>query len=87
MEIPQLNSPTISPSLGTRESLGHYYGIFKEDYEDERISNQGGETIDWKNLDNFLASQVTDQTTSFSNSNMLDAQNHISHLFGCLPDL
>lgn len=86
MEIPKLNSPTVSPSLGTRESLGHYYSIFKEDYEDERISNQVGETIDWKNLDSFLASQVTDQT-SFSNSNVLDAQNQISHLFGCLPNL
>ncbi len=87
-ELPQLDSPSLSTSLATKEGFQHN-GIANEDFDG--ISSQ---YVDWTNLDNLLASQFTG-TTSFSNPNLplisqnneLDAQNNASHLLGCFPEL
>ncbi|KAK9270100.1 hypothetical protein L1049_025674 [Liquidambar formosana] len=86
IELPQLDSPTLSTSFATRN----------ETYDDERSNIQGGQYIDWEDLDNLLASQLN-ETASFSHQNLpliprdyepaADAQNRASHLLGCFPNL
>ncbi|KAA8546318.1 hypothetical protein F0562_002943 [Nyssa sinensis] len=85
VELPQLDSPSISTSLANKEGLGHN-GIANQEYSDER-SNHGTQYIDWKNLDNLVASQLT-EPASLPHSNFplipqdceLDAQSNISNL-------
>ncbi|XP_059630894.1 NAC domain-containing protein 30 [Cornus florida] len=93
VELPQLDSPSISTSLATKEGF-EQNGLGNEDCDDGR-SNHGNQYVDWKNLDNLLAPQVT-EPVSFDHSNIpliyheydeLNAQNNISHLFECFPDL
>lgn len=89
LELPQLGSPTLSTSLATKEGFHHqqHNGLAIEDFDEERsISSQ---YIDWRNLDNLLASQFPG-TTSFSHQNLplisqnneLEAQSN-----ACFPDL
>lgn len=90
IELPQLGSPTLSTSLATKEGFHHQHNgsIAIEDFDEERsISSQ---YIDWRNLDNLLASQFPAGTTSFSHQNLplispnieLEAQSN-----ACFPDL
>ncbi|KAK6246597.1 hypothetical protein SCA6_009687 [Theobroma cacao] len=92
IELPQLDSPTtVSPSLAAKEGFQRNFATNYEDCEEEK-SNNSSQYIDWKNLDNFLASQLTD-TTSYPYQTAplipqnyeLDAQEHVSHLLGCFP--
>jgi hypothetical protein len=89
IELPQLGSPTLSTSLATKEGFHHHQhnGVAIEDFDEERsISSQ---YIDWRNLDNLLASQFP-ATPSFSHQNLplisqineLEAQSN-----ACFPDL
>ncbi|KAF8411866.1 hypothetical protein HHK36_004425 [Tetracentron sinense] len=92
IEIPQLDSPTISTSLATKEGF-EPSGIINEYLEDER-NNRGEQFIDWKMMDKLLASQLS-ETTSCSNLNFplipqhydLDTQIHENHLLGYFPNL
>ncbi|KAJ4845098.1 hypothetical protein Tsubulata_037919 [Turnera subulata] len=97
IELPQLDSPTThSTSFATKEGGGlhHNSNVSIEDYDEER-SNSSNQCIDWKNLDNLLASQVNDTTNSFPNPSLPSiSQNyddhqgsHVSHYLGCFPDL
>ena len=93
IELPQLGSPiTLSPSLAAKE--GFQGNLVTNDHQDcdEEKSNNSSQCIDWKNLDNLLASQLTDttsypyQTAALIHQNYeLDAQEHVSHLLGCFP--
>ena len=90
IELPQLGSPTLSTSLATKEGFHHHQqhnGVAIEDFDEERsISSQ---YIDWRNLDNLLASQFP-AAPSFSHQNLplisqineLEAQSN-----ACFPDL
>ncbi|XP_061366618.1 NAC domain-containing protein 30 [Gastrolobium bilobum] len=90
IELPQLDSPT---SLAIKECSQQHHNV--QDCSDER-SNNNGQGIDWKSLDNLFASQLTD-TSYFSNPNLpmnmmiphsheLQPQNQASHILGCFPD-
>ncbi|XP_050269169.1 NAC domain-containing protein 30 isoform X1 [Quercus robur] len=87
VEIPRLDSPSLSTSLATKEGFQHNGLANNEDFDG--ISSQ---YVDWKNLDDLLASQFSG-TTSYPNlplisqNNELGAQNNDSHLLGCFPDL
>ena len=100
IELPQLDSPTasLSASLAIKEcgQQQQHNGLTNEEYcSDEIRSNNSGQGIDWKSLDNLFASQLTDTANYFSNPNMplmishsheLQAQNQASHVLGCFPD-
>ncbi|KAJ0085736.1 hypothetical protein Patl1_07823 [Pistacia atlantica] len=98
MELPQLDSPTLSTSFATKDQ-GHLQHnsnniLTSEDCGEEEKSNNGGEyNIDWKNLDNLLASQLVpfpNNLPSFSSQNNnfeLEAQTSVSHILGCLHEL
>ncbi|XVE60789.1 hypothetical protein DITRI_Ditri05aG0155200 [Diplodiscus trichospermus] len=92
IELPQLDSPTtVSPS-STAAKDGFQGTLLTNDDCGEEKSNNSRQYIDWKNLDNLLASQLTDttsypyQTAALIPQNYeLDAQEHVSHLLGCFP--
>ncbi|XVF30006.1 hypothetical protein REPUB_Repub16aG0020100 [Reevesia pubescens] len=95
IELPQLDSPTtFSPSLAAKEGFqGNQLVTNDQDCNYEEKSNNSSQYIDWKNLDNLLASQLTDttsypyQTAALIPQNyQLDAQEHVSHLLGCFPE-
>ncbi|XP_031256006.1 NAC domain-containing protein 30-like [Pistacia vera] len=98
MELPQLDSPTLSTSFATKDQ-GHLQHnsnniLTSEDCGEEEKSNNGGEyNIDWKILDNLLASQLVpfpNNLPSFSSQNNnfeLEAQTSVSHILGCLHEL
>lgn len=98
IELPQLDSPsTLSTSLATKEGNLQPNGIaINEDFEEER-SSITSHYIDWRNLDDLLASQFSTGTTnSFPHPNMplitqenevLEAQNNAGNLLWCFPDL
>ncbi|KAM7510912.1 hypothetical protein LguiB_009787 [Lonicera macranthoides] len=82
IELPQLDSPTVSTSLATNED--HDHGTI----------NNANQYIGWENLDNLLSSKrIEPALSTYPNMPLipcdseLDAQNQISHLLGCFPDL
>ncbi|XP_043706696.1 NAC domain-containing protein 30-like [Telopea speciosissima] len=89
IDLPQLDSPTLSTSLATREGFDQPCGTSKEDYNDQR-NNHGAQFVDWRTLDELLASQLSD-TTSCPTTNFpliqqdydLDALNQGNNLLGC----
>ncbi|KAI8015913.1 NAC domain-containing protein 30 [Camellia lanceoleosa] len=83
VELPQLDSPSLSESLATKGGTDQQNGIINKDCEDER-SNQGCQYVDWKNLDNWLDHS---NFPLVSQEYELNAHNHASHLFTCFPDL
>ncbi|XP_019175936.1 PREDICTED: NAC domain-containing protein 30-like [Ipomoea nil] len=97
VELPQLDSPTMSTSFATKDGTF----VANEDGEVEKqLENYGDEFQNWKNIveDRFLEvplSATTDPllpASSFPNVNMPliisdDSQHHISHLLQCFPDL
>ncbi|THG13285.1 hypothetical protein TEA_000158 [Camellia sinensis var. sinensis] len=83
VELPQLDSPSLSESLATKGGSDQQNGIINKDCEDER-SNQGCQYVDWKNLDNWLNHS---NFPLVSQEYELNAHNHASHLFTCFPDL
>eukprot|EP00261_Vitis_vinifera_P030589 XP_019071832.1 PREDICTED: NAC domain-containing protein 30 isoform X2 [Vitis vinifera] len=89
-EIPQLDSPSaLSPSLATKEVFEHN-GMNNSEYFEDENSDHAKQYIDWKNLDDLLASQLADTTSSaplVPYNSELGAQNPVSHLLGCFPDL
>ncbi|XP_050105637.1 NAC domain-containing protein 30-like isoform X2 [Malus sylvestris] len=93
MELPQLESPTISTSFVTKEHVLRSNNISTDDYEAERSNNNSSnQHIDWRNLDNLLEVQLTDRA-SFSHPSLSSApQNYEqetqnNHLLGCFRDL
>ncbi|XP_021288344.1 NAC domain-containing protein 30 [Herrania umbratica] len=89
IELPQLDSPTtVSPSLAAKEGFQRNFVTNYEDCEEEK-SNNSSQYIDWKNLDNFLASQLTDTTSYPYQTAPLIPQNYEveaqEHLLGCFP--
>ncbi|RVX13313.1 NAC domain-containing protein 30 [Vitis vinifera] len=63
-EIPQLDSPSaLSPSLATKEVFEHN-GMNNSEYFEDENSDHAKQYIDWKNLDDLLASQLADTTSS-----------------------
>lgn len=91
--LPQLDSPSISANLTTNESFHHNKGVINDDYDNER-SNGSSHYLDWKNLDDLLASPVLTDPTSFASTNLpvsmpqiyqQETQNH--HFQGCFQDL
>jgi hypothetical protein len=90
LELPQLGSPTLSTSLATKEGFHHQHNgnLAIEDFDEEKsISSQ---YIDWRNLDNLLASQFPG-TTSFSHQNLPLISQNVHELEAesnaCFPDL
>ena len=89
--LPQLDSPSISTNLVTNENFQHNSTIITEDNYDNERSNSSSQYIDWKNLDSFLSSQLTDPITSFVSSDLSsmpqnyrqETQNR--HFLGCFP--
>ncbi|KAJ7973935.1 NAC domain containing protein [Quillaja saponaria] len=72
IELPQLDSPTptLSTSLAIQESSRQQHnGLTNNEDNNEERSNNSSQYIDWKSLDNLLASQLTD-TTYFSNPDL-----------------
>nr|GMD60525.1 NAC domain-containing protein 30-like [Ipomoea batatas] len=85
VELPQLDSPTMSTSFATKD--GNF--VANEDGEVEKqLENYSDEFQNWTNIvDDPLI-----PTSSFPNVNMPliisdDSQHHISHLLQCFPDL
>lgn len=91
--LPQLDSPTISANLTTtNENFQHNSTMINDDNYDNERSNNSSQYIDWKNLENFLSSQLTDPITSFVSSDLPSVpQNYRhetqnGHFLGCFPD-
>ncbi|POO00192.1 NAC domain containing protein [Trema orientale] len=94
--LPQLDSPSsISASLATNENFQHNSStiINEDNYDNNERSNSSSQYIDWKNLDNFLSSQLTDPITHFVSSDLSSMpQNYLHeaqqnrHFLGCFPD-
>ncbi|OVA10903.1 NAC domain [Macleaya cordata] len=94
MELPQLDSPSISTSLATKEGLDPNN---IESFDDEK-NNYGGQFVDWKAVDRLLASQLTEMTSP-PNTNLssvipqnYDVNAHRNQQAGnyfreCFPDL
>nr|UBT01663.1 NAC transcription factor 59 [Litchi chinensis] len=89
-ELPQLDSPSLSTSFATKEGSKLQQNLItnNEDFEEEK-----SQFIDWKNLDNLLASQLVQPYPNMvlpHNYNELeeaqDHQGHFSHILGCLND-
>ncbi|KAI3460652.1 hypothetical protein Pfo_017315 [Paulownia fortunei] len=93
VELPKLDSPSISTSFTTNDNNFEHSGVANEDNEDEK-RNFGDQYSEWESFDKLLASQVIGPS-SYPYTNMpllphndeLDAQNHISHVLECFPDL
>ncbi|KAM1151541.1 hypothetical protein PS2_034058 [Malus domestica] len=93
MELPQLESPTISTSFVTQENILNSNNLSTEDYEDDRSNNNNSnQQIDGKNLDNLLEVQLTDRA-SFSHPSLssgpqyYEQETRSNHLLGCFQDL
>ncbi|CAL0300653.1 unnamed protein product [Lupinus luteus] len=94
IELPQLDSPTASLSaIKECNQLEHHNGLTNEEYCSDNNGRVGGG--DWKSMDNFFASQLTDSSAYFSHQNLplmmphsheLQPQNQGSHVLGCFPD-
>ncbi|KAH9692113.1 NAC domain-containing protein 30 [Citrus sinensis] len=96
IELPQLDSPTISTSLAAKDQGLHRNNnniiSINEDCEEERSNNNGAgqcnNVTDWKNLDNLLESQVLmpfQNTMPLTPQNFeLEAQGHVGHILGFL---
>ncbi|XP_010256387.1 PREDICTED: NAC domain-containing protein 30 [Nelumbo nucifera] len=85
IELPQLDSPTLSAGLATKEGLEN---MTKDDYDNDRNSH-GGNLVDWKTLDKLLASQLS-EATSYQQSNLaLLPQDYDvdAPLVDCFPNL
>lgn len=89
LELPQLDSPSLSTGLGTNEGfeLSATNNVHRDYYNSQ--------FVDWKAIDELLASQLTDQTScSNSNSNLpvvpidygADAPNEGNHFLGLFGD-
>ncbi|XP_042486347.1 NAC domain-containing protein 30-like [Macadamia integrifolia] len=82
IDLPQLENPTLSTSLVTREGFEPSgTSNSKEDYNDER-NNNGGDFVDWRTLHQLLASQPINYPLIKQDYD-LDAQNQGHDLFGC----
>ncbi|KAJ4965950.1 hypothetical protein NE237_017799 [Protea cynaroides] len=92
IDLPQLDSPTLSTNLATREGF-EPSGTSKEDYDDE-MNRHGSQVVDWRTLDELLASQLSG-TTSCPPTNFplvqqdydQDLQNQGTSLLGCFHNL
>ncbi|PIA40986.1 hypothetical protein AQUCO_02300039v1 [Aquilegia coerulea] len=63
IELPQLQSPSLSTSLATKEALLQHNGITNNEYE-QKNGSKAPEFIDWKTVDKLLASQLTEMASS-----------------------
>ncbi|XP_044476045.1 NAC domain-containing protein 30-like [Mangifera indica] len=96
VELPHLDSPTLSTGFTAKDQgrLQHNNNILtSEDFGEEEKSNNGKyDNIDWKDLDNLLASQLVSfpnnlPSLSTQNNNFdIEAQTSV-HMFGCLHEL
>ncbi|XP_044512062.1 LOW QUALITY PROTEIN: NAC domain-containing protein 30-like [Mangifera indica] len=96
IELPQLDSPTLSTSFATKDQ-GHLQHnnnfLTNEDFGEVEKSNNNGEytNIDWKIFDTLLASQLVPFPTlpslTQNNNFKLEAQSSVSHILGCLHEL
>ncbi|KAF9603557.1 hypothetical protein IFM89_037056 [Coptis chinensis] len=73
IELPQLQSPSLSTSLASREGLEHN-GITSPDYNQKNICK--GDFIDWKTVDKLLASQLTGMSSSTQPNFPLNQQDY-----------
>ncbi|RZC62489.1 hypothetical protein C5167_024246 [Papaver somniferum] len=91
MELPQLESPSISTSLATTEFDGN--NSTNVGYDDER-NNYGTQFVDWKSVDRLLASELTEMPSSPHAiealpppQNSYSVNNQGSYFRECFPDL
>ncbi|XP_010415913.1 PREDICTED: NAC domain-containing protein 30 [Camelina sativa] len=96
IELPQLDSPSLSPSLGTNKDQNEGF-----EQEEEKSFN----CVDWRTLDSLLETQVTHsqnpnvlmssfETQSYipgpsfpsMHQNYNDVEANIHHSLGCFPD-
>lgn len=96
IELPQLDSPSLSPSLGTNKDQNDGF-----EQEEEKSFN----CVDWRTLDNLLETQVThpqnpnvlmssfetqlyNPVPSFPSmhQNYNEVEANIHHSLGCFPD-
>lgn len=92
VDLPNLDSPSISTSFATNDTNLEHSAVATEEAEDEKsyFTNQFSE---WKSFDKLLASSSSSSYTYGTNmpfvpdSGDLDAQNHLSHVLECFPDL
>ncbi|KAI3464400.1 hypothetical protein Pfo_021063 [Paulownia fortunei] len=68
VELPKLDSPSISTSFATNDNNFEHSAVANEDIEDEK-SNFGNQFSDWKSFDRLLASQVIGPS-SYAYTNM-----------------
>ena len=96
--LPQLDSPSsVSASFAASESAFQQNCLANGDFDNEIRSNNStssGQYIDWKNLDNLLASATFVSTNNVfpSDSASIPQSNYRqqvenSHFLGCFPDL
>lgn len=96
VEIPKLDSPSISTSFATNDT-----NFASEEAHEDIKSSFGSHFSEWKSFDKLLGSssssshQFIGSSSSFDYANMplvphndeLDAQSHLSHVLECFPDL
>lgn len=92
VEIPKLDSPSISTSFATNETS---FGNDQEGHEDIK-SSFGNHFSEWKSFEKLLgSSHQLAGSSSYDYANMplvphceeLDAQSHLSHVLECFPEL
>ncbi|KAL3638732.1 hypothetical protein CASFOL_016639 [Castilleja foliolosa] len=97
VDIQKLDSPSISTSFATNGN--NFLTGNGEIIEEEQKGNFGNEFCDWKSFDKLISSsQVIGSSSSYGYPNMglvhnnnrdfelLEAQNHFSHVLECFPD-
>ncbi|XP_060192153.1 NAC domain-containing protein 30-like [Lycium barbarum] len=96
IELPQLDSPTISTSLATKDHQGQNSVASNNEEEKNSYGNNSQFCDEWNIDDKLFAPQVMNieapsSSYSFPNFPLVitrdDDQNHISQLLQCYPDL
>ncbi|KAK6129595.1 hypothetical protein DH2020_036666 [Rehmannia glutinosa] len=92
VDLPNLDSPSISTSFATNDNnFEHSTVLASEEIEDEK-SNFGDQFCDWKSFDKLIGSSSSYGYTNMplvipNNDDEIGAQNHLSHVLECFPDL
>nr|XP_027092719.1 NAC domain-containing protein 30-like [Coffea arabica]XP_027092720.1 NAC domain-containing protein 30-like [Coffea arabica] len=88
IEIPQLDSPSISTSLATKDQVFESGSLVNEDGEDVKSNIYCQQYNDWKVFDKLLVQQVIDPSASYACQNqpvLLPRDDEL--LLGCFTDL
>lgn len=91
VELPKLDSPSISTSFVTSDNVFEHSMVASDDIEDDKGSF-GNQYSDWKSFDKFLGSQVFGESSSSygytnmtNNDDQLVAQGHFNSVLECFP--